>query len=162
MVLEYIFLHKQNCWTVCGLRSLICRMRGDDGMGDNRNGAANGSNRPIKLNNATIAPLNCDQATVSTWFVDDCSYVMASITVTDERYFNSMLPIFKTLTRQRGRHFADDICKCISLYGNHCVSIPIVLKFVPKGPNINKPTLFLITVLRQTRRAIVWISLDLQ
>ena len=39
--------------------------------------------------------------------------------------------------RQNGRHFPDDICKCIFLNENAWISIKISLKFVPKGP-INK------------------------
>ena len=36
--------------------------------------------------------------------------------------------------RQNGRHFADDIFKCIFLNGNIWISIKSSLKFVPKGP----------------------------
>ena len=36
--------------------------------------------------------------------------------------------------RQNGRHFADDIFKCISVNENVCILIKISLKFVPKGP----------------------------
>ena len=36
--------------------------------------------------------------------------------------------------RQNGRHFADDIFKCIFLNENVSVAIKISLKFVPKGP----------------------------
>ena len=39
--------------------------------------------------------------------------------------------------RQNGRHFPDDIFKCISLNENVCISIKISLKFVPGGPNHN-------------------------
>ena len=39
--------------------------------------------------------------------------------------------------RQDGRHFPDDIFKCIFLNENVLISIKISLKFVPKGP-INK------------------------
>ena len=39
--------------------------------------------------------------------------------------------------RQNGRHFADDIFKCIFLNENAGISIMILLKFVPNGP-INK------------------------
>ena len=45
-----------------------------------------------------------------------------------ERPFNTMRP------RQNGRHFADDIFKCIFLNENVWISIKISLKFVPKGP----------------------------
>ena len=40
--------------------------------------------------------------------------------------------------KQNGRHFADDILKCIFFNENVCISIEIPLKFGPKGPiNIN-------------------------
>ena len=37
-------------------------------------------------------------------------------------------------SRQNGRHFPDDIFKCIFLNENMLISIKISLKFVPKGP----------------------------
>ena len=43
--------------------------------------------------------------------------------------------IFNTLRpRQNGRHFADDIYKCIFLNENVWISIKSSLKFVPKSP----------------------------
>ena len=47
--------------------------------------------------------------------------------------------LFTLRPRQNGRHFTDDIFKCIFLYEN--AWIPISLKFVPKGPINNIPTL---------------------
>ena len=41
--------------------------------------------------------------------------------------------------RQNGRHFADDILKCIFLNENVWIPIEISLKFVPKGPIDNIP-----------------------
>ena len=43
--------------------------------------------------------------------------------------------------RQHGRHFADDIFKRIFLNENVRISITISLKFVPKGPINNIPSL---------------------
>ena len=43
--------------------------------------------------------------------------------------------------RQNGRHFADDILKCIFLNENVWILIEISLKFVPKGPIGNIPSL---------------------
>ena len=40
-----------------------------------------------------------------------------------------------------GRHFADDILKCIFLNENVWIPIEISLKFVPKGPIGNIPAL---------------------
>ena len=41
--------------------------------------------------------------------------------------------------RQNGRHFADDILKCIFLNENVWIPIEFSLKFVPKGPIDNIP-----------------------
>ena len=49
--------------------------------------------------------------------------------------FNTLRP------RQDGRHFADDIFKCIFVNENVCISINISLKFIPKGPIDNIPAL---------------------
>ena len=43
--------------------------------------------------------------------------------------------------RQNGRHFADDILKCIFFNENVWIPIEISLKFVPKGPINNIPAL---------------------
>ena len=43
-----------------------------------------------------------------------------------------------SLPGQNGRHFPDDIFKCIFLNEKFFVSIQISLKFVPKGPIDNK------------------------
>ena len=51
--------------------------------------------------------------------------------------------------RQNGRHFADDIFKCIFLNGNVWISIKISLKFVPKGPINNIPALVQIMAWRR-------------
>ena len=49
---------------------------------------------------------------------------------------------FNTLgPRQNGRHFADDIFKCIFVNENVWIPIKISLKFVPKGPINNMPAL---------------------
>ena len=52
-----------------------------------------------------------------------------------ETLFNSLRP------RQNGRHFADDIFKCIFLNENVWILIKISLKFVPQGPIHNIPAL---------------------
>ena len=57
---------------------------------------------------------------------------------------------FDTLgPRQNGRHFADDICKCIFLKENISIAIKISLKFVPKGPINNIPALIQIMAWRR-------------
>ena len=51
--------------------------------------------------------------------------------------------------RQNGRHFADDILKCIFLNENVYISIEISLKFVPKGPINTIPALVQIMAWRR-------------
>ena len=51
--------------------------------------------------------------------------------------------------RQNGRHFADDIFKCIFLNENDWIPIEISPKFVPKGPINNIPALVQIMALRR-------------
>ena len=50
-------------------------------------------------------------------------------------YINSSSP------GQNGRHFANDIFKCIFVNEKCCILIQIWLKFVPEGPIDNKSTL---------------------
>ena len=51
--------------------------------------------------------------------------------------------------RQNGRHFADDMFKCIFLNENVWIPIEISLKFVPKGSINNNPALFQIMAWRR-------------
>ena len=67
---------------------------------------------------------------------------------------NGLVPIrqqaFNTLRpRQHGRHFPDDVFKCIFLNEIVWTSIQISLKFVPKGPIDNIPALFQIMAWRR-------------
>ena len=59
------------------------------------------------------------------------------------RLINSLRP------RQNGRHFADDIFKCIFLNENAWIPIKISLKFVPKGPINDIPALVQIMAWRR-------------
>ena len=52
--------------------------------------------------------------------------------------------------RQNGRHFPDDIFKCIFLNENVCITFKISLKFVPKGPIDKIPALVQIMAWRRT------------
>ena len=62
----------------------------------------------------------------------------------------SKTDIFNTFRpRQNGRHFPDDIFKCIFLIENVWISIKIPLKFVPKGPINNIPALVQIMAWRR-------------
>ena len=51
--------------------------------------------------------------------------------------------------RQNGRHFADDIYKCISMNENVSIAIKISLKFLPKGRINNIPALVQIMAWRR-------------
>ena len=59
-------------------------------------------------------------------------------------WINSLRP------RPNRRHFADDIFKCIFVNENARISIKISLKFVPKGPINNIPTLVQIMAWRRS------------
>ena len=60
------------------------------------------------------------------------------------------LTVINTLRpRQNGRHFADDISKCIFLNENLRISLTISLKFVPKVRSNNIPTLVQIMAWRR-------------
>ena len=60
-----------------------------------------------------------------------------------------------SLPTQNGRHFAEDIFKCIFVNENHCIVIKISLKFVPKGPiGLDND------LVRNGRQAIVWTNPD--
>ena len=61
-------------------------------------------------------------------------FVLAFV-LSRQQWFNKLRP------RQNGCHFADDTYKCIFLNENVGISIKISLKFVPKGPINNNPTL---------------------
>ena len=58
-------------------------------------------------------------------------------------WFNTLRP------RQNGRHFADDMFKCIFLNENVWIPIEISLTFVPKGSINNNPALFQIMAWRR-------------
>ena len=65
-------------------------------------------------------------------------------------YHVKVQTIINTLRpRQNGRHFTDDIFKCIFLNENVWIPIKISLKFVPQGPINNIPALVLIMAWRR-------------
>ena len=76
--------------------------------------------------------------------MSDCS-VISVVCAEPPEYisFNSLRP------RQNGRHFADDIFKCIFLNENVWIRIKISLKCVSKGPINNIPALIQIMALRR-------------
>ena len=61
------------------------------------------------------------------------------------------------MLRQNGRHFADDIFRCIFMNEKICILIKISLKFVPKGPINNNPAWCLDNgLVPNKRQAIIW------
>ena len=63
---------------------------------------------------------------------------------------SKLIMIMNTLTpRQNGRHFTDDIIKCIFLNESVWISIKISLKCVPRGPIDNIPALVQIMAWRR-------------
>ena len=64
--------------------------------------------------------------------------------------FDFAKPTFNTLRpRLNGRHFADDVFKCIFLNENVWILLKISLKFVPKGPINNISSLVQIMAWRR-------------
>ena len=63
------------------------------------------------------------------------SRCMSPYGITRTQWVNSLRP------RQNGRHFADNVFKCIFLNENVWILFKISLKFVPKGPINNIPSL---------------------
>ena len=60
------------------------------------------------------------------------------------------LPTHTHTPGQNGRHFADDISRCIFVNEKFCILIKISLKFVPKGPINNNPALVQIMAWHRT------------
>ena len=69
---------------------------------------------------------------------------------------HSVWPINSSTPWQSGRHFADDIFRCIFLNEKFCILIKISLKFVSKVPIDNISAL--VKIIR--RRAIIWTNAD--
>ena len=92
--------------------------------------------------------------------IQNCSWIFQGHWVNPSHYVKlfwalwvqllAPLNVFNTLRlRQNGRHFADDIFKCIFLNENVWIPIEISLKFVPKDPINNIPALVQIMAWRQ-------------
>ena len=75
----------------------------------------------------------CGAVPLALYFLDDCLFLL----------LNTLRP------RQNGCHFADYIFKCISFNENVWIPIKISLKFVPKGPINNSPSLVQMMVWRR-------------
>ena len=78
-----------------------------------------------------------------TVIIDTCFYILDYLMFHCEYVVNTLRP------RQNGRHFPDDIFKCIFLKENVWILIKISIKFVPKGPINNIPALVQIMAWRR-------------
>ena len=94
---------------------------------------------------STAAP-----STLRKWYgIHPCGYLsllglkLIHINKRGPRCLNTLRP------RQDGRHFADDIFKCIFFNENVWIPIKISLKFVPKGPINNIPAMVQIMAWRR-------------
>ena len=89
----------------------------------------------IMLNiHVNVPPINCVLELNMNVKENDWWWLLARIHL-------SPAPINTLRLRQNGRHFADDIFKCIFLSENVRIAIKISLKFVPKDPINNIPSL---------------------
>ena len=77
------------------------------------------------------------------WFISGVMNVHSNVHCVQDNVLNTLRP------RQDGRHFPDDILKCIFLNENVWTLITISLKFVLKGPNNNIPALVQIKAWRR-------------
>ena len=94
----------------------------------------------------------CQPCRYYQWFVAECGceetndigkLSKAELAFVCVEFLNTLGP------RQNGRHFADDIFKCISLNENACISLKISLIFVPKVRINNIPVLVQIMAWRR-------------
>ena len=75
--------------------------------------------------------------------IDVITYPCSNLHAVSANLINTLRP------RQNGRHFPDDIFKCIFLNENVWISIKISLNFVPRGPINNIPALVQIMAWRR-------------
>ena len=75
--------------------------------------------------------------------ISDFTKLLIGFPLVTSFWINTLRP------RQNGRHFADDMFKCIFLNENVWIPIEIALKFVPKSSINNNPTLFQIMARRR-------------
>ena len=70
------------------------------------------------------------------------SYFVVNVPCILQGRLTSSVSLLNTLRpKQNGRHFTDDIFKCIFLNKNVWIPIKILLEFIPKGPINNIPAL---------------------
>ena len=84
-------------------------------------------------------------------------YVINIVACRSKSRFEPLIVYVNTLKpRQNGRHFPDDIFKCIFLKIDLWISVKISLKFVTTGPINNIPLLVQIIACRRSWQAIIW------
>ena len=105
-----------------------------------------------------LLTLACNQA----WYCDStCGCIRKQIR--DKKHMPCFIQHVNTSKpRQNGRHFANDIFKCIFLNENFWTPIRISLTLVPKGPINNFPALVQINAHRVTSRCVNQWWLDYQ
>ena len=118
-----IWQRQEDMWTTWQTTSHTLRMYEADFNGTNiyLNGHYENASRAWANNYISQNTARCNYLSVP--------YLAANASGT--RVLNTLRP------RRNGRHFADDIFKCIFLNENVWITVKISLKFVPKGP-INK------------------------
>ena len=69
--------------------------------------------------------------------------VCRGVLLMPEKKFQAIKYLFlnSSPTEQNGRHFADDILRCIFMNEKFCILIKISPKFVPEGSIDNNPAL---------------------
>ena len=78
------------------------------------------------------------------------SYYYVYLNISCYGFIDDILLLLNTVRpKQNGRHFPDDIGKCIFVNGNVWISIKISPKFVLKGPINNIPALVQIMALHR-------------
>ena len=81
-----------------------------------------------------------NQRTTNSWKLDTCAYLIKQVNPSTAKlplHFNGILAKLELLHTphpgQNGRHFADDIFRCIFVNETFCIFIKFSLKFVLKG-----------------------------
>ena len=92
----------------------------------------------------SICTVNIDRGFVEIAKDDNLGHSDGLVKSGPVKFINTLRP------RQDGRHFPDDIFKCIFLKENVWILIKMSLKFVPKGPINNIPALVQIMAWRRS------------
>ena len=85
-------------------------------------------------NGITGGDINDTRNSSTAYIYISCMHWSLFLTTPWRVVFNSIPPV------QNGRHFPDDIFRCIFVNEKFCILIKMSLKFVPKGPIHTKPS----------------------